>query len=68
MRLFASKGNVVVNGKRLDEYFSVPMDRIVATEPLRLCEVGQLRASIKVSGWWQFRAGRAPSAWAWPAR
>lgn len=50
VRLFASKGNVVVNGKRLDEYFSVPMDRILATEPLRLCDVGQLRASIKVSG------------------
>ncbi len=50
VRLFGTNGNVVVNGKRLDEYFSVPMDRIIATEPLRICEVGQLGASIKVSG------------------
>ncbi len=50
VRLFGTKGNVIVNGKRLDEYFSVQIDRIIATEPLRICEVGQLGASIKVRG------------------
>ena len=32
------KGNIVVNGLPLDQYFDTEMSRIAATTPLRVCE------------------------------
>jgi small subunit ribosomal protein S9 len=50
VRLIPGAGQVVVNGRPLDQYFPRMTDQIVVLTPFRAAGIGNLNAMVKVKG------------------